>query len=175
MSVLEQETDLLSSLELSNPALFSIRDERPAAEKCEKFVAFLLGSGIYCISSKAVAEVVHPLPVAVLPNTPAAISGIAAFRGDVIAVINIKEMLGMEESTATGKAKLIILRSNAKDTQFAIPVDSMHELIAISPEAITVNPNAGSGGMTRLVEHESNVFKVIDPDILFRRLEQSIG
>ncbi len=175
MSVLEQETNLLSSVELSNPAVFSVRDEPPIAENCEKFVAFLLGSGIYCISSKAVIEVIHPLPVAPLPNAPASISGIAAFRGEVIAVINIKEILGLEQSNANAKAKLIILRSNAKDTQFAVPVDLMHELIAVSPVAVTDDPNAPPDGMTRLVEHESNVFKMIDPEILFERLDQSIA
>ena len=172
MSSPVQETDLLSSVELSNPASFSIGDEWPAAEKCEKFVAFFLGGVLYCMASKAVAEVVHPLPVAVLPHSPAWLSGIAAFRGEVIAVINTKEMLGHGELAATRKAKLVILRSNAKETQFAIPVESMHELVAIKPQAVTSDPNA-SDGMTRLAEHDNNVLTMIDAEILFERLAKS--
>ncbi len=175
MSSLEQRTELLSSGDLSNTTLLSIGDERPAAEKCEKFVAFLLGNSTYCISSKTVAEVVHPLTVSPLPTAPASISGIAAFRGEVVAVINIKKILGLEESVANGKAKLIILRSNAKATQFAIPVDSMYELISVGPEAISSDPGSMSNGMTRIVKHESNVFRMIDTSILLERLESSIG
>ncbi len=173
MNALEQETDLLSSVELSNHAFASVRDERPAGE-CEKFVAFMLGSSVYCISSKAVVEVVHPLPVAPLPNAPSSIAGIAAFKGDVIAVVNIKCMLGLGETNATNKSKLVILHAGAKNTQFAVPVDSMHELISVSPDAVTVDPNAAAGGIAKLVEFESNVINMIDTDILFEKLEQSI-
>ena len=149
MSVLEQETNMLSSVELSNTASFPNSDEWTASEKCEKFVAFFLENSIYCISSASVLEVVHPLPVAPLPNAPSSILGIAAFRGEVVAVINIKRVLGLESSNATGKAKLVILRSKAKDTQFAIPVDSMHELISISPDSVMARfASAISSGST---------------------------
>lgn len=173
MDALEQGTNLLSSVELSNHDPVSIGDERPAAENCEKFVAFLLGTGIYCIPSRAVLEVVHPLPVAALPNAPSSISGIAAFKGEAVAVINIKKVLGLEESTANGKAKFVILRANIKDTQFVVPVDSMHELVSVSPDAVTSDPNDTSG-MTLLVEHENRVLKMLDPDFLFRKLEQTV-
>ena len=175
MSVLEQETDLLSSVDLSKTISFLNSGEQAADGNREKFVAFYLGKSIYCISAKAVLEVVHPLPVTPLPNTPASISGIAAFRGEVVAVINIKRLLELDESNANGKAKLVILRSNAKDTQFAIPVDSMHELISISPDAVIAGPNAASDGMICSVEHEGGFLKLIETDILFARLEQSIG
>ena len=128
----------------------------------------------YCISSTTVLEVVHPLPVAALPNAHAWISGIAAFKGEVVAVINLKKILGISESAVNGKAKLVILRANAKETQFAIPVDSMHELLSISLESIAADPNDKTGGLIRLVEHESNVFRTIEPWILFEKLEQSV-
>lgn len=174
MNALEQGTDLFSSVGLSNDASFSFAGEPRETENCEKFVAFFLGNEIYCISSAMVLEVVHPLSVATLPNTPAWILGIAAFKGEVIAVVNIKKILGISEAAANGKTKLVILRANAKETQFAIPVDSMHELITISPETIAADPNDKTGGLTRLAEYESNVFRTIEPGILLEKLEQSV-
>lgn len=171
----EQDLDLLSqakSLHTTSPSNF---DERSTVQNCEKFVSFLLGAAIYCIPSVAVAEVVHLLRVAPLPNAPVSIAGIAAYRGEVIALVNIKEMLALEISAVTKKAKIIILRSNAKETQFALPVDSMHELITVTPDAITDDPSPSAAGMTRLLEYEGNIFKMIDPKILFERLEQSIN
>lgn len=175
MSSQEQGTELFSLGEVSNTTLHSIGDERPAMEKSEKFVAFFLGNSIYCVSSKAVAEVVHPLPVSPLPTAPWSIKGIAAIRGEVVAVTNIRKILGLEDSLPNGKAKLIILRSNAKNTQFAIPVDSMHELISVVPEAVTSDPSSMPDGITRLVKHESDVFKIIDVGVLLERVEASIG
>lgn len=174
MSVLEQETDMLSLVELSNTASIPNCDEWTAADKYEKFVAFFLGNGIYCISSRSVCEVVHPLRVAPLPNAPSYISGIAAFRGEVVAVIDIKKVLGLESSDAAGKAKLVILQSKIKDTQFAIPVDSMHELISISPDFLVAD-QISSDGMTCIVEHEGKTFRLIETDVLFEMLEQNIG
>ena len=175
MNAPQQDTAQRSSVERPIPASFSIGDELSAAERCEKFVAFFLGTSIFWIPSSTVLEVVQPLPVAELPNAPSSILGIAAFKGDVVAIVNIKKVLGLEESTANGKAKLIILRANAKETQIAIPVDSMHEMIAVLPEAITSDPNASSGGLTRLVEYEDSVFKIIAPGVLIKELEQSIA
>lgn len=173
MNALEQGTDLFSSVGLSND-MFSFAGERHETENHEKFVAFFLGNEIYCISSTTVLEVVHPLPVAALPNAHEWISGISAFKGEVVAVINIKKILGISESAISGKAKLVILRANAKETQFAIPVDSMHELLAISSESIAADPNDKTGGLIRLVEHESNVFRTIETGILFEKLEHSV-
>jgi hypothetical protein len=50
----------------------------------------------------------------------------------------------------------------------------MYELIAVSSEAISPDP-ASEGSLTWLVEHEGSVLKMIDTDILFERLEKSIG
>lgn len=174
MNFLEQQTKQLSSNGLSDPGILSVRNERPDAEICEKFVAFLLGSDIFCVPSDAVLEVVHPLPVSPLPNAPSSISGISAFRGDVVAVVNITEMLGRGESNAGSKAKLVILRADPKHTQFAIPVDSMYELIGIPPEAMAAHPNT-AGALSTRVEQEGSVFHVIDTDALFESLERSIG
>src|SRR5687768_1405330 len=161
MNFFQQPTQQLPSNGLSAHGMLSGRDERRDAENCEKFVAFLLGSDIYCISSNAVLEVVHPLPVSSLPNAPSSVRGIAAFRGDVVAVINIQEMLGLGETNADNKAKLIILRANPKDTQFGIPVDSMYELIAVPTEAMAAHSNNVNALSTR-VEHNGSVFHVID-------------
>ncbi len=147
----------------------------PHLTNCEKFVAFFLGNCIYCVSSKAVAEVVHPLPISPLPTAPSSITGLAAIRGEVVAVTNLKKILGLEDSPANGKAKLIILRSNAKNTQFAIPVDSMHELISVVPDAITSDPGSMPDGITKLVKHDNDVFKIIDTTVLFERVKASIG
>lgn len=171
----QQDTQPRSSVEPSIPTSFLVGDELSAAEQCEKFVAFYLGNSIFWIPSSMVLEVVHPLPIAELPNAPSSILGIAAFKGDVVAVVNIKKALGLAASTANGKAKLIILRANAKETQIAIPVDSMHELIAVLPEAVTSDPNAASGGLTKLVEHEGTVFRMIVASVLLKELEQSIA
>jgi len=174
MNVPVQETQQLAPVKLSDPGMLSVRDELPEVDNCEKFVAFLLGSAIYCVPSIAVLEVVHPLPVSCLPNAPSSILGIAAFRGEVVAVVNIAGILGHAESNPGSKAKLVILVAEPKDTRFAIPVDSMYELIAISPETMATHPKLPNSLSTR-IDHENSVFNIIDTSALFESLKTSIG
>ncbi len=170
-----QETLHLSSLEFPPPALSSHVDGRQTGETFEKFVAFFLENSLYCIPASNVLEVVHPLPVAPLPNAPAIISGIAAFRGEVVAVIAIKKAIGLAESVSTAKAKHVILRANENETQFAIPVDAMRELISIRSETVKADPTSEVEGLTKVVEYESDVFHVIELDVLFRMVRENVG
>jgi two-component system, chemotaxis family, chemotaxis protein CheV len=172
-----QETLHLSSFEFPQPATSSHVDGLQTGETFEKFVAFWLENSLYCIPANNVLEVVHPLPVAPLPNSPAVISGIAAFRGDVVAVVDIRKAMGLAESVggAGAKAKHVILRANANETQFAIHVDSMRELISIRRETIKADPKAAVEGLTKILEYESNVFHVIELDVLSRIVKENVG
>ena len=173
--LLHQEPELFSSLEIAASSDSPLHGEAPAAENLEKFVAFFIGTGIFCILSSVVHEVVHPLPIAPLPNAPSSILGIAAYRGDAVAVINIQAVLRVEPAAEKRKAKLVVLRAEAKDTQFAIPVDSMHELISAPFDSAYPDPASPVAGLTKLLHHSNSVFKLIDHVTLFELLEQSIG
>lgn len=170
-----QETHPLSSAESGSAANSPPRDESDGAEAFERFVAFLLEGNHYCIPAESVLEVVHPLQVACLPNSPSVVLGIAAFRGDVVAVVNIKQALGLTETVTNSKTKHVVLRHGVTETQFLVPVDAMREIISADQGATVSDKSNGSVGLNRTVEHESVAYTVISRDFLNQVVERSIG
>ena len=160
------ELDLVEFIE---PPVSVAGDEHFAAQICERFIAFYFGHGLYCVRAEAVAEVIHALPMAMLPNSPRGISGITAIRGEVVAVLNLKELVNEEGGTAQSKSKMVILRSPENHTQFAIPADRMHEVILL-PESVSES----AAGLVRQVDHEGNTYKVIDTAMLYAEIAAHI-
>ncbi|MBC7899542.1 MAG: chemotaxis protein CheW [Saprospiraceae bacterium] len=152
---LNQELDVLDPVEFTNLPLSSIRDEHSAAQTCERFIAFYFGDKLYCVVAEMVAEVIHPLSVAILPNAPRGVLGIAALRGEVVTVLSLKDLLKEESGAANAKSKMIVLQRNENETQFAIPVDRMHEVVMLPS-------HMGAAELVRRIEHEGSVFNLID-------------
>lgn len=94
----------------------------------EKFISFELGGRLCCVAAGGVAEVIQPMPVSPVPNSPGWLLGLIAHRGDPVAVIDpaIIEKPAVENR---GKAKVIIFRPRPNENQFALPIDSLHEVI----------------------------------------------
>jgi purine-binding chemotaxis protein CheW len=105
----------------------------------KKYVTFYFGDKLCGVAAASVAEVSQPLRITPLPNAPKPLLGISALRGEVVAVINLKRMLGSDEPVVPTKSKLIILHSNEGDTQIAFAVDRMHEVLSIAAEDIRTN------------------------------------
>ncbi len=155
MNDLDQELDLLAPIGPPGKSDSVTGDEHSAEADCEKFVAFFLGDNLYGVQSAAVAEVSHPLSVTPLPAAPELLIGIASLRGEVIAVINLRKLIGEESQNASPKPKLVILKEPGGDgdTQIAFPVDKMHEIVisprgqisGVSGECVTGQTRVDSG------------------------------
>ena len=110
----------------------SVFSDKPAAsQKSERFVAFFLDDKLYAIPSVRVAEVIHPLSITPLPGSESWLLGAANLRGEVLAVLNLKKLWNVESSAVSGKAKLVVLRSEQSETPFAFSVDKLSEIVTI--------------------------------------------
>lgn len=152
-----------------NPPVSVIGDEPSATQKCERFIAFYFGDELYCVLSEAVAEVIQALPVAALPHSPHGISGITAIRGEVIAVLNLRELVNEEVGAGQAGSKMVILSSPENQTQFAIPADRMHEVVML-PDSVA----DGTNSLLRQVDHDGGHYKVIDAEKLYAEIAAHI-
>lgn len=94
----------------------------------EKFISFELGQLLCCVAAGAVAEVVHPAAVVALPNSPSWLLGLAAYRGEPVAVIDPATIARPSSENRT-KAKVIVFRARPNEMRFALPIDSLQEMI----------------------------------------------
>jgi chemotaxis signal transduction protein len=144
----------MSSLMLESPS-YEVTDlldfgpraqerQPPPAVQRKRFVTFYQGDHLYGLASDEVAEVVHPLPVSPLPNGPRFVQGISPLRGDIVAVINLKQLLGAAGTPAPERPKFVILKSIENEMRVAFRVDAMHELITLTDGDLRTDEQLGS-------------------------------
>ncbi len=160
------QRELLNTGEFICPPTTSTSDEYSATKTCERFIAFYFGVKLYCVKAQSVAEVVHSLTVAVLPNPPGVLAGIAALRGEVIVVLDLKDALKEEGGSSRDRSKMIVLRQQDGQTQFAIPIDQLHEVVMLPLEVLKP-----SGGLVQIVEYQESVYNIIDLEKLSVEIE----
>ena len=139
----------------------------------ERFVSFQLGNAVYAIHAGCVAEVTHPLPLTPLPDSPRQLLGIAPLRGEVIAVVDLRHLLGEAPvSAANPKAKQILLKRSAADGMgVAFVVDRLGEIASIRLDTIHTSP----GGNDFLVGEsaaEDRTFRIVDQSKVLSALVQ---
>lgn len=142
--------------------------------RTEKFVSFKLGAGSYAVLAAAVAEVTHPLPLTPVPSPPPGLLGISPLRGDILAALDIRRLLGEPPAAASDpKSKQIVLkRTNAHAAKLAFTVDRIGEIAAIDVLQIRPVPEASEffigeiqieGRMIKVIDH-SKLGTAVEPD-----------
>jgi len=133
------------------------------AARVEKFVSFRLGAGSYAILAAAVAEVIHPLPFTPLPGMPPDLLGISPLRGEILAALNIRRILGEPAVGAPEpKSKQIVMKRSGGDAApIAFTVDRVGEIVAIDVSQIRTASEA-RGFLIGETEIDDRVIKVID-------------
>lgn len=166
MNHLEQEnrveTDLASTGDIpeNDNSIFS--DKSAASQKSESFVAFFLDDKLYAVPSARIAEVIHPLSITPLPGSESWLLGVANLRGEILAVLNLKKLWKVESSASSGKAKLIVLRSEHSETPFAFKVDKLSEIVTIFDSEIQRVKEKGSAQIYGKVVRGSSTFHLVD-------------
>ncbi len=129
----------------------------------EKFVSFELGGELCCVPARGVAEVVQSFAAAPLPNSPAWLLGLGALRGEPLAVIDPR-IIGEPARDRGGKAKILVFKNRPDEAQFALPVDSLHEMISVPTEEVL---QAAADGLPIEMDHDGRPVRFIDHDRLF--------
>ena len=126
----------LSSLNLPNLTDSFFYDRQTANSDDEKFVVFLLDGEIFAVSAGQVTEVMRPLHVTPLPNSPAWLCGIANLRGEIISVLNLSKLCHKKSLPVSPKSKFIILKPKNSGSSIAFLVDRLSEIITLTKEDI---------------------------------------
>lgn len=136
----------------------------------EKYIVFFLGTEIYAVLSKRVAEIFQPLAVTALPNTPLWLVGIANFRNEIISVIDLKKLWGKPGSPVSSKSKLIVLRPEAAGSPIAFAIDKLSEVVTLSEQNIHPISDQNSPCVYGKVLHKSNTLNLLDINNLLSSL-----
>ncbi len=127
----------------------------------DRFVAFHLGSGLYGVPAERVAEVSRPLELTPLPYSPAGLLGIAGFRDEIVAVVDLRSAIEETPAEPEARTKLVILNAAANETRIAFLVDKMFEIVS-APSG----PFDGNELIAASAELDTGELKILDTENL---------
>ncbi len=155
-------------------AASSTQQSTSADDAHERHFEFRLDVLNYALPLANVLAIELPPATTRLPFVPAWHTGIADLRGDIISVIDLRILLGMDTVARTPSTRIIVARALEEETAVGLVVDAASKIsrldssrFALPTGALTAEENKGE---LRFVRGISDSIVVLDAGELFRAL-----
>lgn len=104
-----------------------------------QIVTFRLGKETFGVRVKDIREIVKLENVTRVPQMPIFIEGVMNLRGQITTIVDLKKLMELPRGeTDPGYTRIIV--AEISDGQLGLIVDSVKEVIRVSPESITDPP-----------------------------------
>jgi purine-binding chemotaxis protein CheW len=100
----------------------------------EQLVVFRLAGDDYGLSVMAVARIIKPPPITVVPRTSPFIEGLTNLRGTALPVIDLRRRFGLPEAETTSETRIIVVEVNSVNV--GLRVDTVTEVLRVPTEGI---------------------------------------
>ncbi|WP_018935546.1 chemotaxis protein CheW [Thioalkalivibrio sp. ALJ24] len=114
------------------------------------YVTFSLADETYAIDVLQVQEVLKVSDIAPVPGVPDYILGIINLRGNVVTVIDARRRMGLDEREPDDASRIVII--DVDDQNVGILVDSVSEVVRISPDSVEPAPEVGNDESARFIQ-----------------------
>ena len=110
-----------------------------------KYLTFALANEEYGLEILKVREIIGYIDVTAVPQTPHYVKGVVNLRGQVIPVVDIRTLFGMEPKEITDETCIIVVEINQAKRAFntGVIVDKVSEVLDIAGENIEEAPQLG--------------------------------
>lgn len=109
-------------------------DEKQTRKKTMRILSFLLAGENYSVDIRQAREITKVSYVTGVPNTPSFIIGVMDLRGEIISLIDIRNLLGLTEKLRIEKAAVIV--TDIAGSLVGIVIDEIGETLDIEEESI---------------------------------------
>ena len=103
-----------------------------------QLVVFRIGKESYGIGIEAVHEIIKVPDITAMPDAPDFFEGVINLRGKIIPVIDLRKRLRLKRSEKNRSSRILITEN--QDRLVGLLVDSVAEVLKLSPEAIEEPP-----------------------------------
>jgi len=118
-------------------------DPAPGAPEAWLFCLRILG-GRYAFEAGLVMEVVRLGPLTRLPSAPAFLPGVFTYRGEVLPVLDVNQLLGQKPVAIRSATRAAIVRSGP--WKVAVLAEQIEGLLTVRREALEAPPADAGGG-----------------------------
>lgn len=163
-------TDRLLESRLATEAAATTGDAAPH----QRFVLLRLASTHYAVAEAYVTELERVPQITLVPHVPHWMRGVTNMRGDILSVIDMRTLLGLDAS-APATARMLVVRLLDEPFAAGLLVDGVDRIVAVPSDHITApaSPLAGPlapflGGVFHIGER---LVAVLDLERLLRSSE----
>ena len=117
------------------------RTDRP--RETIEILTFDLGGEHYAIEAQYVHTVLPLGDYGALPHAPAHFLGLGAVRGELVAIVDLRQLLHVERPAASELSRLIVLGTD--QVELAILADQVHEVTALAVDELRPAPDFATG------------------------------
>lgn len=130
--------------------LFGQNDQQERDEKARraevKLATFRVGTALYAIDILRIKEIIRPIKVTAVPNSPLSIEGVINLRGAVIPVIDLRKRFAVATIVDGRLTRIVICRVFRR--LFALVVDEVVEVRSYGREELQPAPKFFQGQET---------------------------
>ncbi len=96
----------------------------------EQYVGVRIGKEIYAIPILEIHEIIRMQEIAPIPHSRRFVRGVINLRGQIIAVVSLRECLGMPDEEYTKATRIVVV--NDRDGVIGMIVDSVHQVLSFA-------------------------------------------
>lgn len=139
------------------------------SSKTSQFATFYCGQSILGLDITYVQEINRNLELTRVPLSPKCVRGVMNLRGEVVTMLDLRTLMGIEPAKTTSENRNLILTCDG-DT-FGLQVDGVADILTIRASDITLPPSNLTPAESRLIrgiyQTEKTLVMLVDPRELF--------
>ncbi|MBT1685158.1 chemotaxis protein CheW [Dawidia soli] len=150
-------------------------DQQQAVD--DSYLTFMMHHQHFAVHVSKVTELMEMLPVTRVPRAPEYMRGVLNLRGSAVPVIDMRVKLSLPTADDTMDTCIIVLHVKADQELLKIGaiVDSVFEVIEVTPEAILPPATVGNKELTRFIDGviklDNKFIVILDMDKIFSHAE----
>ena len=128
-----------------------------------EIVEFEVGNNKFGINVIKVKEIIQPIPVTFIPHVHEHVEGIIQLRGEVLPVVDMLKVLGLNNAVRNPQQKYIVAEFNKQRVVFH--VDNVTQIHRISWDQIEKPSDMYQGGTSQVIgviKHNSDMILLLD-------------
>lgn len=102
----------------------------------DDYVVFSLSGGDYAVPVRDVAEIGRIPSITRVPNVPDFIRGITNLRGEVVPVLNLPALLGLQDTAPSARGRVLFLQSGTRGWATGLVVDEVKGIQRIQSQQL---------------------------------------
>ena len=117
----------------------AVQESNICTENEIQLVTFYLGDLLLGLQIDQVQEINRRLDLTCVPHSPESVRGVINLRGEVVTVIDLKSVLGMELTEVSQQTRNLIV--NVEGELVGLCVDQISDIITIPRESVSDPPS----------------------------------